>query len=52
MAKAENIYQGIYERILTLPIGTDILLWLVTLIIAAVSAVVAILLIKKQQVAN
>ncbi|MFR4337900.1 MAG: hypothetical protein ACLT33_07520 [Lachnospira pectinoschiza] len=39
-------------RILTLPIGTDILLWLVTLIIAAVSAVVAILLIKKQQVAN
>lgn len=49
MAKAENIYQGIYERILTLPIGTDILLWLVTLIIAAVSAVVAILLIKKQQ---
>ena len=35
MAKAENIYQGIYERILTLPIGTDILLWLVTLIIAA-----------------
>ena len=44
MAKAENIYQGIYERILTLPIGTDILLWLVTLIIAAVSAVVAILL--------
>jgi hypothetical protein len=48
MAKAENIYQGIYERILTLPIGTDILLWLVTLIIAAVSAVVAILLIKKQ----
>ena len=49
---AENIYQGIYERILTLPIGTDILLWLVTLIIAAVSAVVAILLIKKQQVAN
>ena len=52
MAKAENKYQGIYERILTLPIGTDILLWLVTLIIAAVSAVVAILLIKKQQVAN
>lgn len=52
MAKAENIYQGIYERILTLPIGTDILLWLVTLIIAAVSAVVSILLIKKQQVAN
>lgn len=52
MAKAENIYQGIYERILTLPIGTDILLWLVTLIIAAVSAMVAILLIKKQQVAN
>lgn len=52
MAKAENIYQGIYERILTLPIGTDILLWLVTLIIADVSAVVAILLIKKQQVAN
>lgn len=52
MAKAENIYQGIYEKILTLPIGTDILLWLVTLIIAAVSAVVAILLIKKQQVAN
>ena len=52
MAKAENIYQGIYERILTLPIGTDILLWLVTLIIAAVSAVVVILLIKKQQVAN
>ena len=52
MAKAENIYQGIYERILPLPIGTDILLWLVTLIIAAVSAVVAILLIKKQQVAN
>ena len=52
MAKAENIYQGIYERILTLPIGTDILLWLVTLIIAAVSAVVAILLIKKQQVSN
>ena len=52
MAKAENIYQGVYERILTLPIGTDILLWLVTLIIAAVSAVVAILLIKKQQVAN
>ena len=52
MAKAENIYQGIYERILTLPIGTDILLWLVTLIIAAVSAVVAILLIKKQQIAN
>ena len=52
MAKAENIYQGIYERILTLPIGTDILLWLVTLIIATVSAVVAILLIKKQQVAN
>lgn len=52
MAKAENIYQGIYERILTLPIGTDILLWLVTLIIAAVSAVVAILLIKKQEVAN
>lgn len=52
MAKAENIYQGIYERILTMPIGTDILLWLVTLIIAAVSAVVAILLIKKQQVAN
>jgi hypothetical protein len=52
MAKAENIYQGIYERILTLPIGTDILLWLVTLIIAVVSAVVAILLIKKQQVAN
>ena len=52
MAKAENIYQGLYERILTLPIGTDILLWLVTLIIAAVSAVVAILLIKKQQVAN
>ena len=52
MAKAENIYQGIYERILTLPIGTDILLWLGTLIIAAVSAVVAILLIKKQQVAN
>lgn len=52
MAKAENIYQGIYERILTLPIGTDILLWLVTLIMAAVSAVVAILLIKKQQVAN
>lgn len=52
MAKAENIYQWIYERILTLPIGTDILLWLVTLIIAAVSAVVAILLIKKQQVAN
>ena len=52
MAKAENIYQGIYERILTLPIGTDILLWLVTLIIAAVSAVVAILLIKKQRVAN
>ncbi len=52
MAKAEKIYQGIYERILTLPIGTDILLWLVTLIIAAVSAVVAILLIKKQQVAN
>lgn len=52
MAKAENIHQGIYERILTLPIGTDILLWLVTLIIAAVSAVVAILLIKKQQVAN
>lgn len=52
MAKAENIYQGIYERILTLPIGTDILLWLVRLIIAAVSAVVAILLIKKQQVAN
>lgn len=52
MAKAENIYQGIYERILTLPIGTDTLLWLVTLIIAAVSAVVAILLIKKQQVAN
>ena len=52
MAEAENIYQGIYERILTLPIGTDILLWLVTLIIAAVSAVVAILLIKKQQVAN
>lgn len=52
MVKAENIYQGIYERILTLPIGTDILLWLVTLIIAAVSAVVAILLIKKQQVAN
>ena len=52
MAKAENIYQGINERILTLPIGTDILLWLVTLIIAAVSAVVAILLIKKQQVAN
>lgn len=52
MAKAENIYQGIYERILTLPIGTDILLWLVTLIIVAVSAVVAILLIKKQQVAN
>lgn len=52
MAKAENIYHGIYERILTLPIGTDILLWLVTLIIAAVSAVVAILLIKKQQVAN
>lgn len=52
MAKAENIYQVIYERILTLPIGTDILLWLVTLIIAAVSAVVAILLIKKQQVAN
>mgnify|MGYP001448904343 FL=1 len=52
MAKAENIYQGIYERILTLPIGTDILLWLVTLIIAAVSAVGAILLIKKQQVAN
>lgn len=52
MTKAENIYQGIYERILTLPIGTDILLWLVTLIIAAVSAVVAILLIKKQQVAN
>ena len=51
-AKAENIYQGIYERILTLPIGTDILLWLVTLIIAAVSAVVVILLIKKQQVAN
>ena len=51
MAKAENIYQGIYERILTLPIGTDILLWLVTLIIAAVSAVVSILLIKKQQVA-
>jgi ABC-type multidrug transport system permease subunit len=46
---AENIYQGIYERILTLPIGTDILLWLVTLIIAAVSAVVVILLIKKQQ---
>lgn len=52
MAKAENIYQGIYERILTLPFGTDILLWLVTLIIAAVSAVVSILLIKKQQVAN
>lgn len=52
MAKAENIYQGIYERILTLPIGTDILLWLVTLIIAAISAVVSILLIKKQQVAN
>lgn len=52
MAKAENIYQGIYERILTLPIGTDILLWLVTLIIAAVSAVMSILLIKKQQVAN
>lgn len=52
MAKAENMYQGIYERILTLPIGTDILLWLVTLIIAAVSAVVSILLIKKQQVAN
>ena len=52
MAKAENIYQGIYERILTLPIGTDILLWLGKLIIAAVSAVVAILLIKKQQVAN
>ena len=52
MAKAENIYQGIYERILTLPIGTDILLWLGTLIIAAVSAVVSILLIKKQQVAN
>lgn len=52
MAKAENIYQGIYERILTLPIGTDILLWLVTLIIAAVSAVVSILLIKKQQVAS
>ena len=52
MAKAENIYQGIYERILTLPIGTDILLWLVTFIIAAVSAVVSILLIKKQQVAN
>lgn len=52
MAKTENIYQGIYERILTLPIGTDILLWLVTLIIAAVSAVVSILLIKKQQVAN
>ena len=50
MAKAENIYQGIYERILTLPIGTDILLWLVTLIIAAVSAVVAILLIKKQPI--
>ncbi len=52
MAKAENIYQGIYEKILTLPIGTDIFLWLVILIIAAVSAVVAILLIKKQQVAN
>lgn len=52
MARAENIYQGIYERILTLPIGTDILLCLVTLIIAAVSAVVSILLIKKQQVAN
>lgn len=49
MAKAENIYQGIYERILTLPIGTDILLWLVTLIIAAVSAVVAILLIKNNR---
>lgn len=48
----QRIYTGIYERILTLPIGTDILLWLVTLIIAAVSAVVAILLIKKQQVAN
>ena len=52
MAKAENIYQGIYERILTLPIGTDILLWLGTLNIAGGSAVVAILLIKKQQVAN
>ena len=52
MAKAENIYQGIYEKILTLPIGTDIFLWLVILIIAAVSAVAAILLIKKQQVAN
>ncbi len=52
MARAESAYQEMYEKILSLPIGTDILLWLVTLVIAVVSAVVTVFLIKKQQVAN